>query len=93
MSSVSVWVNVDISRSCYVRFACERETMRGMAKEAEKIGRANPAWPAHTPGNGHPVTEISSKLTGANSPFGNELVLPMPAEQTGYVHTATRINK
>ncbi len=67
--------------------------MRGMAKEAEKIGRANPAWPAHTPGNGHPVTEISSKLTGANSPFGNELVLPMPAEQTGYVHTATRINK
>ena len=93
MSSVSAWVNVDISRSCYVRFACERETIRGMAKEAEKIGRANPAWPAHTPGNGHPVTEISSKLTGANSPFGNELVLPMPAEQTGYVHTATRINK
>lgn len=67
--------------------------MSSMAKEVEKIGRANPAWPTHVPGNGHPVTEISSKLTGANSPFGNELVLPMPPEQTGYVHTTTRINK
>lgn len=67
--------------------------MIGMAKDVEKIGRANPAWPAHTPGNGHPVTEISSKLTGASSPFGDELILPLPAEETGYVHPVTRINR
>ena len=64
-----------------------------MAKDVEKIGRANPAWPEHTPGNGHPVTEISSKIAGASSPFGNELVLPMPAEAPGYVHPTTRINR
>ena len=63
-----------------------------MAKDAEKIGRANPAWPTNVPGNGHPVTEISSKLAGASSPFGNELVWPMPPEQTGYVHTTSRLN-
>ena len=67
--------------------------MTGMAKDVENIGRANPAWPANTPGNGHPVTEISSKLTGASSPFGDELILPVPAEQTGYVHPTTRINR
>ena len=63
-----------------------------MAKDAEKIGRATPAWPTNVPGNGHPVTEISSKLAGASSPFGNELVLPMPPEQTVYVHTTSRLN-
>ena len=55
--------------------------MIGMAKDVEKIGRANPAWPTHTPGNGHPVTEISSKLTGASSPFGDELILPRGQSQ------------
>ncbi|OFP33581.1 hypothetical protein HMPREF2990_11845 [Corynebacterium sp. HMSC071B10] len=67
--------------------------MSGMAKDVQKIGRANPAWPEHTHGNGHPVTELSSKLAGASSPFGDDLVLPMPAEETGYVHTTTRINR
>ena len=67
--------------------------MTGMAKDVENIGRANPAWPTNTPGNGHPVTEISSKLTGAASPFGDELVLPLKAEETGYVHPTTRINR
>ncbi len=63
-----------------------------MAKDVEKIGRANPAWPSNVPADGHPVSEISSKLTGASSPFGDDLVLPMPAEKTGYVHTVTRLN-
>ncbi len=67
--------------------------MSGMAKDVQKIGRANPAWPEHPHGNGHPVTELSSKLAGASSPFGDDLVLPMPAEETGYVHTTTRINR
>lgn len=64
-----------------------------MASNVDKIGRANPAWPVETPGNGHPVTEISSKLAGASSPFGDELVLPRPYEETGYVHPTTRINR
>ena len=38
------------------------------------------------------MTEISSKLTGANSPFGNDTVLPRPWEETGYVHNTLRIN-
>ena len=37
--------------------------MMFMAKDVDNITQINPAWPAHTPGNGHPVTEISSKLT------------------------------
>lgn len=67
--------------------------MRDMAKDVEKIGRANPAWPSNVPADGHPVTEISSKLTGASSPFGDDLILPVPPEKTGYVHTTTRINR
>ncbi len=67
--------------------------MRGMAKDVKKIGRANPAWPANTPGNLHPVTEITSTFTGASSPFGDDLILPLPAEETGYVHPTTRINR
>lgn len=66
--------------------------MRGMAKDVENIGRANPAWPQHLPGGEHPVTELSSKFIGASSPFGDDLILPMPAEKTGYVHTTTRLN-
>ena len=66
--------------------------MMFMAKDVDNITQINPAWPAHTPGNGHPVTEISSKLTGANSPFGNDTVLPRPWEETGYVHNTLRIN-
>ncbi|WP_342319259.1 hypothetical protein [Corynebacterium mayonis] len=64
-----------------------------MAKDVEKIGRANPAWPEHTPADLHPVTEITSTLAGASSPFGNDVVLPRPYEETGYVHPTTRINR
>lgn len=64
-----------------------------MAKNVDKIAQQNPAWPVDTPGNGHPVTEISSKLTGASSPFGDDLILPRPAEETGYVHPHTVINR
>ncbi|MDY5785311.1 MULTISPECIES: hypothetical protein [unclassified Corynebacterium] len=64
-----------------------------MAKDVENIGRANPAWPTHTPAHVHPVTEVTSTLAGASSPFGDELVLPRPAEEIGYVHPTTRINR
>ncbi|GAB3077238.1 hypothetical protein [Corynebacterium aquatimens] len=67
-----------------------------MAKETaghvENIREINPAWPANTPG-GHPVTELSSKLAGASSPYGDDLILPRPWEETGYVHPTTRINR
>ncbi len=67
--------------------------MKCMAKNVDKISKINPAWPVDTPGNGHPVTEISSKLAGASSPFGDDLVLPRPVEEIGYVHAYTRINR
>ena len=66
--------------------------MMYMAKDVDNITKINPAWPAHTPGDGHPVTELSSKLAGASSPYGDDTILPRPWEETGYVHPTTRIN-
>ncbi|MHA2788414.1 hypothetical protein ACXZ66_04625 [Corynebacterium sp. S7] len=63
-----------------------------MANHVDKKNVNNPAWPVDTPGDGHPVTEISSKLQGASSPFGDDLVLPRPSEELGYVHPYTRVN-
>lgn len=59
----------------------------------EKKSYVDPGWPTVVPGGGHPVTDLISKVAGASSPYGNETVLPVPAEQTGYVHPYTRINK
>ncbi|APT84289.1 hypothetical protein [Corynebacterium aquilae] len=59
----------------------------------EKKSYVDPGWPAHTPGDGHPVTELVSKVAGASSPYGDEVVFPVPSEQLGYVHPYTRINK
>ncbi|WP_291313349.1 hypothetical protein [Corynebacterium sp. UBA2622] len=64
-----------------------------MAKDVDKIGNANPAWPDHTPGNGHAITEVTSSLAGASSPYGDDLVLPRPYEEVGYIHPTTRINR
>ena len=75
-----------------MRFWPWRERMMYMAKDVDNITKINPAWPAHTPGDGHPVTEINSKLAAASSPYGDDLVLPRPWEETGYVHPTTRIN-
>jgi hypothetical protein len=64
----------------------------GMAN-VEKKGYVDPGWPKHIPRtDGHVVTEITSTLAGASSPYGDDLVLPRPAEELGYVHPYTRFN-
>ncbi|PFG27026.1 Uncharacterised protein [Corynebacterium renale] len=67
-------------------------TIYGMAN-VEKKDHANPSWPAEIPGYGHVVTELTAQFAGASSPYGDDTVLPVPAEKTGYVHPYTRINK
>ncbi|GAB3708845.1 hypothetical protein GCM10027595_21430 [Corynebacterium nasicanis] len=68
-------------------------TIWGMSN-VEKSGYVDPGWPKHIPRtDGHVVTEITSTFAGASSPYGDDLVLPMPAEELGYVHPHTRINK
>ncbi|WP_293772237.1 hypothetical protein [uncultured Corynebacterium sp.] len=57
-----------------------------------EIKGINPAWPVDS-AREHAITEIAAPFSGASSPFGDELVLPMPAEKTGYVHPHTRVNK
>lgn len=59
----------------------------------EKKGYVDPGWPKHVPGGGHVVTEINSLLAGASSPYGDDIVFPVPHEETGYVHPHTRINR
>ncbi len=66
--------------------------MGGMSN-VEKKGYVDPAWPAHLPGDGHAVSELTSRLAGASSPFGDDLELPVPPESLGYVHPYTRINR
>ncbi|MFP7366564.1 hypothetical protein SFC07_12450 [Corynebacterium callunae] len=58
----------------------------------EKKHFVDPAWPEHQPGE-HVVTEIISQLAGASSPWGDEKEFPYPAEELGYVHPYTRINR
>lgn len=58
----------------------------------EKKHYVDPGWPAHVAGGAHPVTELISHAPGANSPYGNETVFPVPAEELGYVHPYTRVN-
>lgn len=53
---------------------------------------SNPAWPATT-AREHAITEITAPFQGASSPWGDDTVLPVPAEKTGYVHPYTRVNK
>lgn len=64
-----------------------------MANVAKKSHPVNPAWPTNIPEGEHVVTELHSKLAGGSSPFGDDLVLPRPADEVGYVHPYTRINR
>ncbi|GAB3938908.1 hypothetical protein [Corynebacterium tapiri] len=60
----------------------------------EKKGHAhNPAWPVNVPEGFHAVSETVSRTAGAASPYGDDLELPLPADQLGYVHPYTRINR
>ncbi|MDY3127240.1 MAG: hypothetical protein SOW59_03805 [Corynebacterium sp.] len=58
----------------------------------EKKGHVNPAWPQDI-ARDHAVTEIVAPFTGASSPWGDDTVLPLPAEKLNYVHPYTRINR
>ena len=40
----------------------------------------------------HPVSELAADRQGALSPFG-DLAFPLAAEQLGYEHPVTEINK
>ncbi|WP_293954553.1 hypothetical protein [uncultured Corynebacterium sp.] len=59
----------------------------------EKKGFVDPAWPDHNPSEGHVVTELIGQFAGAFSPWGDHNEFPVPAEQIGYVHPVTRINR
>ncbi|MPZ80140.1 MAG: hypothetical protein GEV28_06995 [Actinophytocola sp.] len=61
-----------------------------MAK-ADKSHYIDPHWPDDVDG-GHPVSETATDRQGALSPYG-DLVFPLPAEQVGYQHPVTEINK
>ena len=64
--------------------------IRSMSNENK--GFVSPAWPKNSPRE-HAITEISAPFAGASSPFGDDLILPMPAEKLNYVHPYTRINR
>lgn len=66
---------------------CHNERMANVKKYVD------PGWPTSVPGGGHAVTEVSSKLVGASSPFGDDLELPIPPEKVLYVNPYTRINR
>ncbi|HBC7265930.1 TPA: hypothetical protein KEY42_000614 [Corynebacterium striatum] len=58
----------------------------------QKNGFVSPAWPKKE-NREHAITEIYAPFAGASSPYGDDLVLPMPAEKLNYVHPYTRINR
>lgn len=58
----------------------------------QKNGFVPPAWPKNE-NREHAITEIYAPFAGASSPYGDDLVLPMPAEKLNYVHPYTRINR
>ncbi|MBD0855949.1 hypothetical protein AZH46_13435 [Corynebacterium striatum] len=58
----------------------------------QKNGFVSPAWPKNE-NREHAITEIYAPFAGASSPYGDDLVLPMPAEKFNYVHPYTRINR
>ena len=59
-----------------------------MAKKAQRI---DPTWPRHQEGE-HPVSELAADRQGALSPFG-DITFPLPADELGYEHPVTEINR
>jgi len=60
--------------------------------KAARPERIDPYWPEAPEGHQHPVSELASHTQGALSPFG-EMEFPLPADQIGYRHPTTVINK
>ena len=52
--------------------------------------RQDPWWPEVD--GGHPITELMAPTQGSPSPFG-ETEFPLPADQLGYEHPVTEINR
>ena len=59
----------------------------------ENKGHVSPAWPKNIEAGHHAITEIVAPFAGASSPWGDDTVLPIPAEKLNYVHPYTRINR
>jgi len=59
-----------------------------VTKRAERI---DPTWP-RVPEGAHPVSELAADRQGALSPFG-DVTFPLPADELGYEHPVTQINK
>nr|WP_042192552.1 hypothetical protein [Kibdelosporangium sp. MJ126-NF4]CEL19573.1 FIG057355: hypothetical protein [Kibdelosporangium sp. MJ126-NF4]CTQ94627.1 FIG057355: hypothetical protein [Kibdelosporangium sp. MJ126-NF4] len=54
--------------------------------------RIDPTWPEKPANAAHPVSELAADRQGALSPFG-DVTFPLPAEDLGYEHPVTEINK
>ncbi|MCT2582702.1 hypothetical protein [Actinophytocola gossypii] len=57
-------------------------------RKGQRSHRIDPTWPDVE----HPVTEIAADRQGALSPYG-DVTFPLPADEVGYVHPETEINK
>jgi len=62
-----------------------------VAKAKDRSHRIDPTWPKLSPED-HPVNELAAHVAGSLSPFG-DLEFPLSAEQLGYEHPVTEINK
>ena len=60
------------------------------AEQSQPSPRQDPYWPEVD--GGHPITELLAPTQGAASPFG-ETQFPLPADQLGYEHPVTEINR
>jgi hypothetical protein len=68
-----------------------RSTEEPVAK-AKHPDRVDPAWPGEDDLGKSPVSEVAADRQGALSPFG-DLVFPLSAEELGYQHPETEINR
>jgi hypothetical protein len=57
------------------------EPKRTQQPKPERRGRSRPPKPGRLP-----VTEATYGLQGAASPFGDDVVFPLPVEQLDYQH-------
>jgi hypothetical protein len=77
--------------SCSVTLVASSGTTEEENVAKGRPGRVDPHWP-EGPEGGHPVTELTSDLQGALSPFGT-VTFPLPVDQLPYTHPVTEINK
>ncbi|AUH69893.1 MULTISPECIES: hypothetical protein [Gordonia] len=59
---------------------------------AKKSGYVDNGWPTDI-GEQHAVTEFTSHLAGALSPFGDYYELPQPVDSLPYIQSKTVVNR